>query len=37
MKYLCLIYDEEKKMSALPKTEQQQLMSRLLRLHGGCP
>lgn len=27
MKYLCLIYDEEKKMSALPETEQQQMMT----------
>ena len=27
MKYLCLIYDEEKKMNALAKTEQEQLMS----------
>ena len=27
MKYLCLIYDEEKKTSAMPETEQQQLMS----------
>jgi len=27
MKYLCLIYDEEKKMSALPKAEQEQLMA----------
>jgi hypothetical protein len=27
MKYLCLIYDEEKKMNALGKAEQEQLMS----------
>ena len=27
MKYLCLIYDEEKKMSALPEAERNQLMS----------
>jgi hypothetical protein len=27
MKYLCLIYDEEKKMNAMPKTEREQLMS----------
>ena len=27
MRYLCLIYDEEKKTSAMPETEQQQLMS----------
>jgi hypothetical protein len=27
VKYLCLIYDEEKKLNALPKPEREQLMS----------